>query len=184
ELAVAVQAGIDGRADLAVGNVVGSNIANVLLVLGLCGSLAPLVFRTQIVQREVPLMIVASLVTAGLAFDERIGAIDGALLATGMAAYTVYAIAQSRRERSAIVAQLAGAFVPAYRPRGWPGPLLQLAFVAAGLALLVVGAGWLVESAVAIAEALGMSEVVIGLTVVAVGTSLPELATSVLATVR
>jgi cation:H+ antiporter len=184
ELAVSVQAGLAGRAELAVGNVVGSNIANVLLILGVCAAIAPLVVQAQIVRREVPIGIAAALAVFALAADGRLGRLDGLLLFAAMLAYTAYAVIQGRRETRAVSREYAQEFGPASRPRGAGAIARELAILAAGFVALVVGARWLVGSAVAIAEALGINEVVIGLTVVAIGTSLPELATSLVASVR
>jgi cation:H+ antiporter len=184
ELAVSVQAGLAGRAELAVGNVVGSNIANVLLILGLCAAMAPLVVQAQIVRREVPVGIAAALLVFGLAADGRIGRLDGLLLLVTMVAYTGYTVVQSRRESRAVRKEYADEFGPQTRPRGAAGLARELAILTAGLVTLVLGARWLVASASSIAQGLGVSEVVIGLTVVAIGTSLPELAASVVASVR
>jgi cation:H+ antiporter len=184
ELAVSVQAGLEGRPELAVGNVVGSNIANVLLILGLCAAMAPLLVQARIVRREVPIGIVAALIVTLLALDGRIGRLDGLLLLGAMGAYTVYTVVQSRREERAVREEYAEEYGPQTRPRGAAGLARELAILLAGLVTLVLGARWLVDAAVSVAQGLGVSEVVIGLTVVAVGTSLPELATSVIASVR
>lgn len=185
ELAVSVMAGLEGRADLAVGNVVGSNICNILLILGSCAALAPLVVQAQIVRREVPILLGASVAAGLLALDGRISALDGALLTAGILVYTVGSIVQSRRESAAVQAEYAQEYGAGGRsPHGGAAIAAQLGLIAGGLAALMLGSRWLVQGAVAAAQALGVSEVVIGLTVVAVGTSLPELATSLLATVR
>jgi cation:H+ antiporter len=184
ELAVSVSAGLEGRADLEVGNVVGSNVFNVLAILGACALLAPLRVEAQVVRREVPIMIGASLLAAALGWDGRISALDGALLTAGIVLYSVSSIVQSRRETAAIQAEYAQEYGPAAAPAGRAGVAVQLLWIAAGLALLVVGSRWLVGGAVAAAQWLGVSEVVIGLTIVSIGTSLPEVATSVLATLR
>ncbi|HSP81865.1 MAG TPA: calcium/sodium antiporter [Myxococcaceae bacterium] len=182
ELAVSLQSAASGQADLAFGNVVGSNICNVLLILGLSAAVAPLVVHQQLIRVEVPLMIGVSFLVLLLAVDGGIGRLDGVVLATGAIAYTVFAIRQSRK------AQRQGDDTPAesveVAPAHGLGILLQLVFVAAGLGLLVLGARWLVAGAVAVAQALEVSELVIGLTVVAAGTSLPELATSVMASYK
>ncbi len=182
ELAVSVSAGLAGQADMAVGNIVGSNIFNVLAVLGISAFIAPLLVRQQLVRFEAPLAIGVSLLFFIMALDGRIGLIDGLLLTAGIVAYTVFAIRQSRREGAEVEAEYAQEFgaAPAWLDR-LPA---QLALIAGGLALLVLGAAWLVDSAVAMARALGVSEVVIALTIVAAGTSLPELATSVVAALR
>jgi cation:H+ antiporter len=185
ELAVSTQASLAGQADLALGNVVGSNVFNVLFILGLSALIAPLVVSQQLVRLDVPLMIAASVLLLLLALDGTIGRLDGALLFAGIVAYTTFLIRQSRRESKAVQAEYDEAFGEHGSPRRGPlQMLLNLGLVVAGLALLVLGSRWLVDGAVAMATALGVSELVIGLTIVAAGTSLPEVATSILATVR
>jgi cation:H+ antiporter len=182
ELAVSVQAGLVGQAGIAAGNIVGSNIFNLLFILGLAALILPLAVSQQLVGLDVPLMIGVSLLFWVMALDGRIGRFDGLLLAAGIVGYTVFAIHQGRKENPEIQAEYAQEFGAA---NGWLGRLpVQLALIAGGLALLVLGATWLVDSAVAIARVLGVSEVVIGLTIVAAGTSLPEVATSIVAALR
>jgi cation:H+ antiporter len=184
ELAVTLGASFTGEADVALGNVVGSNIANVLLILGLSAAIAPLVVAQQLVRLDVPLMIGASVLTLGLALDGRIGRADGFLLFGILLVYLVFMIRKSRRETAAVRAEYDEAFGEGEKrpgPVSWP---VNGVLVLAGLGMLVLGARWLVHGAVAAATALGVSELVIGLTVVAVGTSLPEVATSVLASLR
>ncbi|GAB4433752.1 MAG: calcium/sodium antiporter [Chloroflexi bacterium OHK40] len=179
ELAVSVQAGLSGNGDIAVGNVVGSNIFNVLFILGACAIILPLVVSRQLVRREVPVMIGVSLLLALLAMDLRLGFVDGALLFVGIVVYTAWSIVQSRRE----TAQAREGAEPV--SRSGPGATLRnLALIVVGLALLVLGARWLVDAATSLARALGVSDVVIGLTIVAAGTSLPEVVTSIIATLR
>lgn len=184
ELAISVRSAWGGQTDLALGNVVGSNIFNVLVVLGVSALIVPLVVAPQVVRQEVPVMLGVSLLLFALALDGSIGRVDGALLVGLLAAYTAFLLWQSRREsratREAYAHTLEGAPDRAW-DRHWSA---QLGLIAAGLALLVAGAEWLVEAAVAIAAALGLSEMVIGLTIVAAGTSLPEAATSVVAALR
>lgn len=183
ELAVSVQSGLAGQADIAVGNVVGSNIFNVLAVLGLAALIAPLVVQQQLVRFEVPLIVGLSVLVLAMAQDGRIGAFDGLLLVAGLVAYTVFVIRQARREAAAVQAEYQREFGAA--APGWLAQLpVQVILILAGLGLLVLGATWLVDSAVAIARALEISEAVIGLTIVAAGTSFPELATSVVAALR
>ena len=184
ELAVSVRSSWGGQVDIALGNVVGSNIFNVLFILGLSALMAPLLVAPQLIRQEVPLMIAASLLAFGLAFDGGIGRADGALMFGLLLAYTVFLIRQSRRESKATQDEYAQEFaapVAAAWDRHWG---MQLALIVAGLVLLVVGANWLVEAAVGFARSLGLSEMVIGLTIVAAGTSLPEVATSLVATLR
>jgi cation:H+ antiporter len=183
ELAVSVHSGIAGQADIAVGNVVGSNIFNVLAVLGLAALIVPLVVQQRLVRFEVPLVVGLSALVLVMVQDRRVGAFDGLLLVGSLIAYTVLAIRQSRREAAAVQAKYDEAF--GVGPSGWLARLPpQIAFVLGGLGLLVLGATWLVDSAVSIARALEISEAVIGLTVVAASTSFPELATSVVAAIR
>lgn len=177
ELAVSVQAALTGKADLAVGNVVGSNIFNVLFILGLSALIVPLVVARQVVRVEVPLMVGASVLLLVLALDGQVRRWEGALLAAGMAAYLVYAIVEGRRESAGEPSAPGATGLLARLP-------VQLVLIGAGLALLVLGARWLVGGAVAIAQFFGLSEAVIGLTIVAAGTSLPEVATSVVAALR
>lgn len=184
ELAVSVQSGLAGQADIALGNVVGSNIFNVLAVLGLAALIAPLVVQQQLVRFDVPLVVGLSVLVLVMAQDGRIGPFDGLLLVVGLITYTVFVIRQSRREAAAVQAEYAKEF-GVVAAAGWLARLpVQIVFVLGGLGLLVLGATWLVDSAVSIARALEISEAVTGLTIVAAGTSLPELATSVVASMR
>jgi len=183
ELAISLLSAVRGSADLAVGNVVGSNIFNVLFILGLAALIAPLVVKQQIVRLDVPVMIVVSLVVWALAGDGGIGRLEGLLLVAGAVAYTVFLIRGSRRETKEVREEYDREFGAAARPSGRRiGKDVLIALV--GLVLLVAGAQALVTAAVDVARRLGVSELVIGLTIVAAGTSLPEVATSVLATIR
>jgi cation:H+ antiporter len=183
ETAVSVQAALDGSGDLAIGNVVGSNIANVLLILGMTALIAPLIVSRQLIRLDVPIMIGASLVVFALAWDGELSRFDGALLFAGVLAYTGFLIYSARQDKGGEDDEFAKEFglnEPA-KPHAW---VVNLGLIVAGLVLLVTGSNFLVEGAVQLARALGLSELVIGLTVVAVGTSLPELATSVLAALK
>jgi cation:H+ antiporter len=141
------------------------------------------VVHQQLVRFEVPLVVGLSVLVLLMTRDGRIGLLDGLLLVSGLVAYTALVVRQSRREAAAVEAEYAREFGAA--PSGWLARLpVQIALILAGLGLLVLGASWLVDSAVAIARALEISEAVIGLTIVAAGTSFPELATSVVATIR
>ncbi|MDA0188825.1 MAG: calcium/sodium antiporter [Proteobacteria bacterium] len=182
EMAVSVGAALSGKVDVAVGNVVGSNIFNVLFILGASALIVPLAVHAQVVRQEVPIMIGASLLFAALAFDGRIGFPEAALLFAALVAYTAFLVVQSRRESRATADEFAGEMPP---PAAWDAHWgVQLLLVLGGLALLVVGAGWLVDAAVAFARAFGVSDLVIGLTIVAAGTSLPEVAASLTAALR
>jgi cation:H+ antiporter len=186
EMAASVGGALRGGpgADIAVGNVVGSNILNVLLILGLSAAIVPLVVHRQIVRLDVPVMIGVSLLVAALGFDGSFGRLDGAFLFAGILAYTGFLIRQSRSESAEVKAQYeaeVGAQPAPRASRAWMG---NTALIAVGLALLVLGAEWLVDSAIVFAKLMGLSDLVIGLTIVALGTSMPELATSILAAVR
>lgn len=181
EMAVSVGASLAGSSDLAIGNVVGSNIANVMLILGLSALIAPLLVHGQIIRQEIPVMIGASLVVTAMALDGTIGRVEAALLFAGVIAYTVFLVVQSRRAPKDAEAEFASQIPTGNWDRHWG---VQTLLVVGGLGLLVVGADWLVGAAVAFAQVLGVSDLVIGLTVVAVGTSMPEIATSLIAALR
>jgi cation:H+ antiporter len=184
EVAVSVGAVLGGTTDIALGNVVGSNVFNVLFILGLSALITPLVVNVQLIRQEVPIMIGASLLLLALSLDGRLGRFDAALLFALLVAYTVFLVRQSRRETQAARDEYAAEVTPA-APGAWDARLpVQLALIVVGLALLVLGADWLVTSAVSFAKALGVSDVVIGLTIVAAGTSMPEVATSVMAAIK
>jgi len=184
ELAVSTLSALRGSADIALGNIVGSNICNVLLILGLSAAVTPLAVSRQLVRWDVPLMIGISILVFLFGLDGRIGRLDGMIFFAGCIIYTIWTIRQSRREtRSALTPDNPEpSAIPAESfARRWLGPT---ALSLLGLGMLVLGANWLVNGAVAIARFCGISELVIGLTIVAVGTSLPEIATSLMAGLR
>lgn len=184
EAAVSLGAVMDGRTDIAVGNVVGSNVFNVLFILGVSALIVPLLVNVQLILQEVPIMVGASLLLLVMALDGRLGLSDGLLLCAVLVAYTVFLVRQSRAETAAAQAEYAAELPPA-PPSSWDGKLwVQLLLIVAGLALLVLGSDWLVTASVAFAKALGVSDVVIGLTIVAAGTSMPEVATSIMAAIK
>mgnify|MGYP002784673334 CR=1 FL=1 len=184
EVAVSAAAVLDGRTDIALGNVVGSNILNVLLILGLSALITPLVVNVQLIRQEVPIMVGASLLLAVLCLDSSLGRFDALLLLALMLAYTVFLIVQSRRQNQAAQDEYAAEVKPA-TAGSWDASLpVQIGLVLGGLALLVLGAEWLVGAATSFARALGVSDLVIGLTVVAAGTSMPEVATSLTAALK
>lgn len=180
ELAVSVKAAWTGQAELAIANVVGSNIFNVLFILGVAAMIMPLVISKQLIRQDVPLMIVASVAVAWMVQDGQIERVEAAILFVGLLAYTVFLFVQGKKQGAA---DSGDEEVEAMLKE--PHPLWQnLLFIIGGLALLVLGARWLVSSAVELATAWGVSEAVIGLTIVAAGTSLPEVMTSVIATIK
>jgi cation:H+ antiporter len=184
EMAVSAGAVLNGQTDIAVGNVVGSNIFNVLFILGVSALITPLVVDVQLIRQEVPIMIGASLLLLALGLDGRVSLLDGALLLGLMAAYTVFLIVQSRRQTQAAADEYAAEVKPA-EPGSWDSRMpAQIGLIVAGLALLVLGSDWLVTAAVSFAKAMGVSDLVIGLTIVAAGTSMPEVATSITAALK
>ncbi len=184
ELAVSTGAALDGQTDLALGNVVGSNIFNVLFILGVSALITPLVVNIQLIRQEVPIMIGASVILLLVCLDGRIGLMDGLLLCGLMVAYTVFLIVQSRRESQAAQDEYAAEVKPA-ASGAWDAKLpVQLLLIAIGLGLLVAGSEALVTASIAFAKALGVSDLVIGLTIVAAGTSMPEVATSIMAAIK
>jgi cation:H+ antiporter len=183
ELSVSLSASLGGQTALAVGNVVGSNIMNVLLILGVSAVILPLLVSQQLIRLDVPIMISVSVLLFLLGADGTLSRPEGLGLVLAGVSYTVFVIVQSRRENSPVPAEdsTTFAFQPGSAAWQWG---LNGSLIVGGLACLVFGSGLLVEGAMALARAFGVSELVIGLTVVAVGTSLPELATSVLASIR
>lgn len=173
ELFVSVRAGLAGQSELALANVLGSNIFNVLAILGIAALVAPLAVHRSVVRRDIPIMFGASLLAAALLLDGQLGRLEGGVLVALLAIYTGWLIVASRSAP-------AGNEPP---PKAMK-PLAALAFIGLGLGGCVLGSTLLVDGAVGIATWLGISERAIGLTIVAAGTSLPELATSITAAFR
>ena len=194
EVAVSVASVLEGKTDMAIGNVVGSNIFNVLFILGLSALIVPLVVHRQLIRQEVPIMFGVTLLMALMAMDGRLQLWESVALVILLVAYTGFLVVQSRRETAAnqAAAQASAQGVDEFEselqasPVGaWDAKLpVQLALIAVGLALLVLGSDWLVGAAVVFAKALGVSDVVIALTIVAAGTSMPEVATSIAAALK
>ncbi|QDT11125.1 calcium/sodium antiporter [Planctomycetes bacterium K23_9] len=182
ELGVSLQAAFTGAADVAVGNVVGSNILNVLFVLGVSTLIAPLVVSRRLIRFDLLVMIAVSLLTWGLASDGLVSRVDGTILFFILILYIGTTLAMARRESVALRNASSTEELPEQNSRFHLAA--QIGYVLAGLALLGVGSKWLVSGAVFVATWLGVSELLIGLTVVAAGTSMPELVTSLMASVR
>jgi cation:H+ antiporter len=179
ELAVSLNAAYLRQTDIAVGNVVGSNIANIGLILGLSALIRSLHIDVKLARIDVPIMIGVSVILCLLMLDERLKQIEGILLLAGLIGYTLFSIIEARRKQLPPHETIATGMLS--RRAGW---ILEVVLIIGGLALLIIGGRYLVNGAVHIARLAGVSEAVIGLTIVAVGTSLPELATSVLAAAR
>lgn len=178
QLAVGLQAAFTDSTDIAVGSVIGSNIFNVLVTLGLSALIIPLRVARQLVRVDLPLMIAATALVAALAWNGELSALDGVVLLLGMAAYLFVVVRQfAHGARHVARTDL--------EPRRRTWPLLgRLSLMVCGLALLTFGSHLLVGAAVSVALDLGLSERVIGLTVIAVATSLPALMTSLVAALR
>jgi cation:H+ antiporter len=182
EMAVSVDAALSGSVDVAVGNVVGSNIFNVLFILGVSALIVPLAVHAQIVRQEVPIMIAATLLFIVMALDGRISFGEAVVLLAALLAYTAFLIVQSRRASRETLDEFASEIPP---PASWDKHWsVQILAVLGGLALLILGADLLVGAATSFARAMGVSDLVIGLTIVAAGTSLPEVAASLMAALR
>lgn len=180
ELAVSLQSALTGNGEIAVGNVVGSNIFNILVIIGLATLITPLIVQQQLVRQDVPLMIGLSILLYGLGLTGRISQLQGLLMFAGLILYIGFVIRQSRKESAAVKEE----YQAEYGDGQDKNYVRNTLFFVVGLILLVVGSNWLVDSASEIARAFGVSELVIGLTIVAAGTSMPELATSMLAAYR
>ena len=184
EMAVSSGAAMAGNADVAVGNVVGSNIFNILVILGLSALIVPLTVNVQLIRQEMPILIGSVVLLMLLGLDGRISTVEGAVLFALLLAYTAFLVIQARRAVSAESQDYEAELTPAVQGR-WDGHwFVQVLLVLAGLAMLVFGSDWLVDSAVVFARALGVSDLVIGLTIVAAGTSLPEVAASLTAAIK
>lgn len=182
ELAVSVASSLAGDSAIAVGNVVGSNIFNVLVILGASALIVPLTVHLQLLRIEIPLVVFVSLVCWLLAWNGQISRTEGIGLLVGLILYTAWTIRQCRAQNADVSRVLAEttSITPGTPSRWWVDVLLVLA----GLGVLVLGSRWLVQGASELAAWLGISSTIIGLTIVAAGTSLPEVATSLMAAVR
>ena len=179
ELIVSVDATLKGLGDIAIGNVVGSNIANIALILGIATILRPSVVEAKVVRFDAPLMVGVSLALALALFDGAVSRVEGIGLLVGLVGYTGFTFWESKRETDPVQDEFSSAV-----PVPQVGMVLAIALVVTGLSMLLGGGHLLVLSAVELAHSFGVSEAVIGLTIVAIGTSLPELVTSVVASLR
>lgn len=180
EAAVSVGSALSGRGSLALGNAIGSNVFNVLVILGASSLVAPLVVKRQLVRLDLPVMVGSAVLVAVLLADRSLGRADGFLLFGLSVVYTALLVHLGRKEGAEAPGDEAPSEAP---PPARPVPI-DLGLVAVGVGLLLLGARFLVTGASDVARSLGASELVVGLTVVAAGTSLPEVATSLLAAWR
>jgi cation:H+ antiporter len=187
ELAVGVVAAADGSGALAVGNIAGTNVVNILLILGLSAVLVPLAVAMRTFRFELPMMAGAALLLWALAADGTLSRLDGIILVTAAVGYTAAVIWSARRESRVITDEFAAEFPP--EPGGTSTDVRRrtvahVAMTVGGIIVVVIGADWLVDGAVGMARQFGVSDALIGLTVVAIGTSAPELVTTVMTTLR
>lgn len=180
ELVVSTKAALQGQGDIAAGNVVGSNIFNICIILGLSALVYPLRVKMQLIRLDTPIMIAVSVLLLALLADSRLGRFEAALFLLGIVAYTAFNLRLARKEVNAEVKAEFAESVPPRHGKLW----LDLLLIVGGLAVLVLGSRVLVSNSIGLAQLLGVSEAVIGLTIVAAGTSMPELATSIIAAWR
>jgi len=180
ELMVSLRAALAGQSDISVGNVVGSNICNIGLILGLCALITPIATNSQIVRIDIPIMIGITALSLMLMADGNIGRTEGIIFVLILVAYVIFSIYIARRQPADALGAEFGEEVKISKR----GLAIDILMVIGGLALLLFGARFLVDGAVIIARTYEWSEALIGLTIVAIGTSLPELATSLLAAVK
>ncbi len=180
ELVVSLNAALDGHAAISLGNVVGSNICNILLILGVSALIRPIKARAVVIKREMPILLVVSAFLWILIYDGELSRIDGVIFTVGILVYTFLTYYLSRnKEKKDIEEEFEEAVTPASKSV-W----LDIIFIVGGFVLLILGADVFLNGAVSIAKSLGISEVVIGLTIVSLGTSMPELATSAVASFK
>ncbi len=181
ELVVSIKAAIEGNPGIVVGNVVGSNICNIALILGVAAMISPMNVKSQVIKREIPIMIIVSVILLFILLDDTITSMEGIFLVIGIITYIVLGYKYSIKEKdNKEVIKEFEEIIPKSPYKIWQ----SLIFVLAGLGLLVLGSNLFVDGAVAIAEKFGVSQAVIGLTIVALGTSLPELTTSIVASFK
>jgi len=180
ELVVSLQSTLTGNGAIAIGNVVGSNICNIALILGLCSLITPVVASAQVIRREISIMIGVSVLLVAVLWDGIIGRLDGAMLLSGLILYTWTTLRAARAEKSPSVGK---EFEQEIHPAA-QSLVRSVSLIIGGLAVLIGGSHLFVLGAVETARSWGVTDAVIGLTVVAIGTSMPELATSLVAAVR
>jgi cation:H+ antiporter len=180
EMVVSVKASLAGQGNLALGNVVGSNIFNIAIILGLSALICPMKVQVQLIRIDMPVLIGVTLLTLLLVSDRQLARWEGLLFLSGAVGYTLFALHLARRETSQEALQEFATELP--QPKGpvW----LDWVRIGGGIILLVGGGHALVHGSVHLARMLGISEAIIGLTIVATGTSLPELATSIVAALK
>jgi cation:H+ antiporter len=176
ELVVSLKAALIGNSSISLGNVVGSNIANIALILGVAAIIRPLDVHAKVIMREIPIMIGISVLLLLLLMDGELGFFDGLVFVFGLITYLIVNVMMARKEKNT---EVDSEFTEGLKSKlGIP---ISIILMIAGLGLLIFGANLFVQSAVAIAKKFNVSDAIIGLTIVAIGTSLPELITSIVA---
>lgn len=181
ELAISIKAAFSGSADLVLGNIIGSNIANILLILGITAIISPINITRRVIKIDVPIVITISVALFLMSLDGGLSTVDGVILLMGFLAYSYFTYVQIKNnfdeeenEDEAFQYELSSDDLA----NGTVFYIKNGGLLFSGLALIVLGSNWMVDSAVIIARILGLSELVIGLTIISIGTSLPEVATS------
>jgi len=180
ELVVSLKAALDGSGDISLGNVIGSNIANIALILGIAALIRPLKVQAQVIKREVPIMILVTLLLFIFLINNEINRLEGVIFFIGIIIYSFISVVLAKKEKNKKVEAEFAEGVAKKTLKIW----MAILFIIVGLMFLVYGSNLFLEAAVEIAKILGMSEAVIGLTIIALGTSLPELVTSAVASYK
>ena len=178
EFVVGLIAALQGASDVVLGNIIGSNISNIGLILGIAALISPLIIQGRLIKAEVPIMIVLSFLFYGIAWTLELEILQGAILFGSLIAFAIYSYFGAKKEPKLIEEEYEEYL-------GTNGPVWkQVLFIVLGLAGLIIGARLVVDSAIFIARVIGVSELVISITVVAIGTSLPELSTTIVAAMK
>lgn len=180
ELVVSLKAALEGNGNISLGNVVGSNIANIALILGVAAIIRPMKVLAQVVKREIPIMIFVSLILVLFLIDHQISFIEGIVFSIGIVVYSFISVYLAKKENNKLIEEEFVEGISKKPLNKW----LAIVFIIAGLSLLIFGANLFLEAAVEIAKIFGLSQAVIGLTIIAIGTSLPELVTSAVASFK
>jgi len=181
EMVVSIKAAIEGNPGIVVGNVVGSNICNIALILGVAAMISPMSIKSQVIKREIPIMIIVSVILLLVLLDDTITRMEGVFLVIGIITYIIlgYKYSIKKMDNKEVIKEFEES-IPKSPYKIWQ----SIIFILTGLALLLLGSNLFVDGAVAVAENFGVSQAVIGLTIIALGTSLPELTTSVVASFK